>query len=523
MTLASLARRGVAAALLTVATMSAAPAQERTMVIGMTGTPRGLDPDVWLPGMIEAIANVYEGLTRYAVRANASGKLEAVGDEAQPHFAESWTVSPDGKEFVFKLKPGVRSPYGNELTSDDILWSYDRAEAIGRTGKFMKTVSRIAKVEALSRYEVKITLNTANRILISVLGTYVPAIFDTTEVKKHITDDDKWASKWIAQNTAGFGPYHLQSMQAGQQAVFVVNPNYAFDKPHFSRVVWREVPAAATRVALIRTGQIHYAEQIPLQQIVDLKRDRQVKVESVAGTGSATLRLNPKFPPFDDQRVRHAVAYAIDYKAIGEAVFLGLGTRSRSLLSAPIPGAIDAYLYETDYDKAKQLLAAAGHANGIDVTIEYSTNWWWEEPLVLQAQQSLARAGIRATPKRIPTTEMNARRAPNQHTLPFMTHLTSAFVPDPSYAMFLTAHSRGSSNVNANSSAELDRLIDESIGERDQAKWLQLVGNAQRVQAEYATFIETFLPGTHEVFAACIDGFLWRPLNRLYWKDLVCK
>ena len=233
--------------------------------------------------------------------------------------------------------------------------------------------------------------------------------------------------------------------------------------------------------------------------------------------------MNPKLPPFDKPKVRQAVAYATDYPAIGEAVFFGLGTRSRSMLNPPIPGAIDAYRYETDYNKAKKLLAEAGYPNGFDVTLEYSTNWWWEEPLALQMQTSLARAGIRVTPKRIPSTEMNSRRAINVWSVPFMTHLTSSFVPDPSYNLFLTAHCKGGSNVNGNCNPKLDALIDASVVERDDGKWLKIIAQAQSVQSDDATFIETFLPGTHEVFVACITGYQWRPHNRLVWKDLACR
>jgi peptide/nickel transport system substrate-binding protein len=268
---------------------------------------------------------------------------------------------------------------------------------------------------------------------------------------------------------------------------------------------------------------VHYAEQIPLQQIVDLRRDRRVRVESTAAPGSATVRMNPSTPPFNDIRVRQAIAYATDYDAIGEAVFLGVGTRSRSILNPPIPGAIDAYEYETNYDRARELLTQAGHPNGLDITLEYSTNWWWEEPLALQMQASRARAGIRLTPKRIPATEMTARRAIRVWSLPMMTHLTSSFVPDPSYNMFLTAHSRGGSNVNGNNNEELDRLIDDSVVERNDDRWREIVERAQRVQAESATFIETFLPGTHEVFVTCMEGFMWRPHNLLVWKDLACR
>jgi ABC-type transport system substrate-binding protein len=500
-----------------------AAAQDHTMVIAMVTTPRGFDPDIWVPGQIESAVNVYEGLTRFATRPGPNGRPEVDPARVEPHLAESWTVSEDGKEYLFRIRPGMLSPFGNELTSADVVWTFEKSASQRRTGLFMRNVARIEGVEAVSRYEVRFRLRDANRIFLSSMTLHIPTLFDSTEAKKHATPEDPFATRWLGSNTAGFGPYHVQSVQAGQQAVFVFNPGYQFGRPYYTRIVWREVPSPATRVALVRTGQVQYAEQVPLQQIADLRRDRNVRVESVAAPGSATVRMNPRIAPFDDVRVRQAVAYATDYNAIGEAVFLGLGTRSHSMLNPPIPGAIDAYEYETDYDRARALLTEAGHPAGIDITLEYSTNWWWEEPLALQMQASLARAGIRVTPKRIPATEMTARRAINVWSLPFMTHLTSSFVPDPSYNMFLTAHSRGGSNVNGNNNPELDRLIDASVVERDDARWLQLVADAQRVQAESATFIETFLPGTHEVFTSCIQGYTWRPHNRLVWKDLACR
>ncbi len=500
-----------------------AVAQDRTMVMAMTTTPRGFDPDIWVPGQIESSVNVYEGLTRYATRPGPNGRPEVDPGRVEPHLAESWTVSPDGKEYVFRIRPGMRSPFGNELIAEDVVWTFQKSISQRRTGLFMRDVALIQEVEALSRFEVRFRLREANRIFLGLLTLHLPALFDSTEAKKHATPEDPFAARWLSTNTAGYGPYHVESLTAGQQAIFVLNRGYQFERPFYSRIVWREVPSPATRVALVRTGQVQYAEQIPLQQIADLRRDRNVRVESVAAPGSATVRMNPRIAPFTDVRVRQAVAYATDYRAIGEAVFLGLGTRSRSMLNPPIPGSIDAYTYETDYDRARALLTEAGHPNGLDITLEYSTNWWWEEPLALQMQASLARAGIRVTPRRIPATEMTSRRAINVWTLPMMTHLTSSFVPDPSYNMFLTAHGRGGSNVNANSNDELDRLIDASVSERDDARWLEIVAQAQRSQAESATFIETFLPGTHEVFVNCMEGFMWRPHNRLVWKDLACR
>jgi len=513
---------GVAAAPLVGAIASPAQSQQttRTLVLAMISTPKGFDPDVWVPGQIESAVNIYEGLVRHPLKTGADGKPELDFGAFEPHFAESWTVSDDGLEYIFKIRPNVRSPYSNALTAEDVLWTYRKSESQRRTGVFMKSVAQIKSVEALGPDRVKFVLNVPNRIFLAVMALHIPAIFDSTEAKKHATPDDPFAARWLGQNSAGFGPYHVQEVRQGQQAIFIANPNYAFEQPYYNRIIWREVPSAATRVALVRTGQVQYAEQLPLQQIAELRRERNVRVESVLGTASATVRMNPRFEPFTDQRVRQAVAYATDYEAIGNVVFMGMATRSRSTLAPKIPGSIEAFTYETDYEKAKQLLAEAGHADGIDITLEYSTNWWWEEGVALQMQASLAKAGIRATPKRIPPTEMTSRRSVNVWTLPFMTHWAASFVADPSYNLFLSCHSRGGSNVNANSNPRLDQLIEASISERDDAKWAELVAEAQREQARYATMVELFLPGNHEVFAARVDGFVWYPHNRLSWKSL---
>src|SRR2546430_10675683 len=193
-----------------------AAAQGQTMVMAMTSTAKGFDPDIWVPGQIEAAVNVYEGLTRFGVR-GGDGKRELDPGKIEPHFAEKWTVSQDGKTYIFKLRPGVKSPFGNELSAADVVWTYEKSIGQKRTGLFMKNVARIDKVEAVSKDEVRFVLTDPNRIFLSALTLHLPALFDSTEAKKHATADDPYAMKWLALNTAGYGPYHVQSVQQGQQ------------------------------------------------------------------------------------------------------------------------------------------------------------------------------------------------------------------------------------------------------------------------------------------------------------------
>ena len=122
------------------------------MVMAMIATPKGFDPDIWVPGQIEAAVNLHEGLTRYGVRTGANGTSEIDPAKIEPHLADSWTVSPDGKTCVFKLRRGVKSPFGNELTAAAVVWSFEKSASQKRTGQFMPSAGRIARVEAVSKH-----------------------------------------------------------------------------------------------------------------------------------------------------------------------------------------------------------------------------------------------------------------------------------------------------------------------------------------------------------------------------------
>ncbi|WP_422367350.1 ABC transporter substrate-binding protein [Pelagibius sp.] len=514
-------RFGHAVAMVILAMAPTAASAEDLIVAAVSG-PRGVDGDVWKPGSIETVVNVYESLVRYGYRAE-NGTQVIDSSVIEPHLAESWTESEDGTEYVFTLRQGVKSYYGNELTADDIVFGWEKSKSQGRTGNFISTASRIETVEALSPYKVKYTLIQPNNLFLRALSHYTPMLIDSTEAKKHATPDDPYATKWFDSNTAGFGAYHLMNNRAGEGAIFIANPNYFGEKPYFDRVIYREIPSAATRTSLLIAGEVHIAEQLNQQQLAMVHATEGTKVMSHPGSGSATVRMNPHIPPFDDLRLRRAILYAVDYEAIDQAVFGGVGERSQSILPPSVPGYIKALYYVHDAERAKELLTEAGYPDGIDIDLHYTSVFWWEEPLVLQLRSQLAEVGIRVTPVKLPNTEFSARGAIGRRDLPFATHLTNVFVLDPGYALFLSAHSKGSSNRNDYSFPEFDALIETAIVERDQKKAMEAVAEAQRRHAEDATWIDTFFPGTHVAMRACVKNWVWYPTNRLVWRQLSCE
>jgi peptide/nickel transport system substrate-binding protein len=499
-------------------------AAQNTLVVGAVRTPGGLDGDALRPATREVVPQIYEGLTRYPRTVKNEYSFVLDTSKVEPHLAERWTVSPNGTEYVFKLREGVKSPYGNELTSDDVVWGWQKSIAQKRTGSFIAEVSNVQSVEAVSKYEVKFTLSAPSEIFLRALATYVPSIYDSKEVKTHATPSDPWALKWMETHAAGYGAYHLESLVQGQQAVFVANPNYFGDKPFFTRVIYREIPSPAARLQLIKARQIHWAEDLTQQQILDLMKDRNFNVIQDIGTVMANVRMNANVKPFDDIRVRQALAYATDYDAINRAVFAGQGQRVRSLLPPPVPGNDPSYYkFETDFDKANQLLAAAGYPNGIDITITYGDELWFEEALAIQLRQSFAKGNIRLTLEKKTNAELRAGTAIGRRDIVFFPFRDSPFVLDPFYKLYIDAHPDGASNRNGFNNAEFTAVLSQGLREGDPAKRLGLAKLAQKIHSEQVSWLYILYPGYNQPMPKCIKGYTWYPEYVPRWRELSCR
>jgi peptide/nickel transport system substrate-binding protein len=512
-----------AAALALAATLPPVSAWAQNLVIAGVSAPTSVDPDVWTPGTIETMVNVYEGLVQYGYTEAEDGTRTVNPTDIQPLLAESWEVNEDGTEYVFKLRDDVVSPYGNKLTAQDVVWSWDLAAERNQTGGFLRRTAAVTSVEAVDESHVKFTLSAPRRMFLQILALYTPHIVDTTEALKHATDADPKALEWLRQNTAGFGAYHMTQLRPGEAALFELNPNYPLEKPYYERVMYREVPAPANRVALLQGGDVAIAEEVPLDQIVNLLNDDRTRVSSVPGTASASLRINVDMEPFDDKLVRQAVAWALDYDALNENVFRGQGERARSVLAPANTGYVEAYEYDHDPEKAKALLAEAGYPDGVDITLEYAAAWWWEEPLAIQIADQLAKSDFRVNLVKLPNAEMAARRNATERTSPFFLHSANAFALDPTYSFSLQVYSTGVGNNTGYNSPEFDGLVDAALVEKDDAKWLEQVAQAQELVAEDAPVIPTFYPGTWFVSNPCITGNLWQPHNRVMWRYLRCE
>jgi peptide/nickel transport system substrate-binding protein len=507
----------------------AALLKEKTLIIVYPFVPGGFDSDVAVPGAWEALVNMNEPLLLYATKIDPVTGISAIDpSNLLPNLATSWKVSDDGKVYEFSLKKGVLSNYGNGFTAADVVWSWEKSQAEGRTGAFFYKMDKIEKIEAIDDYTVRFTLSDPSTFFLLNLAHMTPGIYDSTEMLKHTTQDDPWALEWLKTNYAGFGAYMIESISPGEEAVFVVNPNFHREAPYFKRVIIREVPEASTRASLVSAGAVDIAGSLNFKDIVDFKNqglEEYLNIYSFTNSNThARIMLNPNFEPWNDQRVRQAFAYAINHQSIVDIVFSGMATISKSpldpLMECYTP---EFYTYDQDIARARTLLADAGFPNGVDVVLTYSDRDFWEEQFAIQVQASAAEAGFNITLEKITGAEMLARAAIGKRDIPAFTMSYRSVLLDPVYSLLGASVPSGAATRNDYNNPELVQVIATAQVESDSTRRCELLKQAQQIEVEDAVWIgDTIVPLTL-VTSKDVTGWVWNSDSQVRWLDLYRK
>ena len=332
----------------------AAQAQGRknSAVIGMVLEPPGLDPTTAPAAAIGEIVhyNVLEGLTKI----NVDGSVV-------PLLAESWSMEPDGKTYTFKLRKGLKYHDGEGFDASDVKFSFERAKAEGSTNKAKKAVfDNISSVATPDAQTVILTLNNADGNFLFRMGENTAVILDPK------------SAATTATKPIGTGPYKFENWAKGS-AVTLTRwdgfRNAAAVK--LEKVTFRFINDPAAQVAALLAGDVDGMPRFNLpQNMKQFQDDKRFTVEVGRTAGKGILSINNKRKPFDDVRVRRALAHAIDRKAFIDGVENGLGTPIGSHMSPTDAGYVDlTSLYPHDPEKAKALLKEAGVATPLNVTL----------------------------------------------------------------------------------------------------------------------------------------------------------
>jgi peptide/nickel transport system substrate-binding protein len=533
----SLMQSGAAAgaALLLPGGLGGATAQTRakTLAIAAPATPLSLDVENSLSlGTIDTVGAFYDYLIEFdtipdpkapgVLRENlAADKSKPGGYNLRGKLAEKWEFSADGKTARFHLRKGVTSNHGNPLTAADVKYTFDRKFEVKGAGAFMTGVMGLAskdQVKVEGDHTVSFNIDKPNPILMIVCGHLANPIFDAKKCKEMATADDPWARKYLDTNVAGFGPYALKEITRGQQLVATARPDYYGPKPYFETVIFREVPASATRLSLLKGGAVDIAQYLSPTEMKSLAGDPKATLTTVDASQMLWIILNNKFKPFDNAKIRQAMNYAMPRDAIIATILQGFGVKQTGLMPPFYPGATDKFFnYDTDIAKARALLKEAGLPDGFSTVLAYNAGNPIEEPIAIMYQTALKEIGIKLELKKLPAGTFFDSLT--KRTEPMIFSLDAPWTPDPGFSLNLYFKSTSFVDFANYVSPEADALIDQSLSTLVEADRMAAVTKAQEVIMRDAPWAMIAYSGYQLAHAKDIKGLVYYTSNRLSFQD----
>ena len=450
------------------AILNSAKAQSRaeTLLIVSESGPNNLDihgVGTNVPGY-EASWNCYDRLISHEMKSGPNGQPYYDRDKFKPELAED--MNAGDMSVTFKLRKDATFHDGTPVTAKDVKWSLDRAVSVGGFPTFQMKAGSLEKPEqfvVVDDNTVRVDFLRKDKLTIPDLAVIVPCVVNSELVKKSATPADPWGLEYTKQNTAGSGAYKVAKWTPGTEVIFERNETWKGGAlPKVKRVIWRMVPAAGNRRALLERGDADISYDLPNKDFAELKDSGKLSIISTPySNGIQYIGMNVTKPPFDNPKVRQAVAYAIPYQKIIDAVQFGL---AQPMFGAPAGSSTQVawpqpHKFNTDIAKAKQLLAEAGYPNGFETTLSFDLGFAGiNEPLCILVQESLQQIGIKTTINKIPGA--NWRTELNKKELPLYTNVFSGWLDYPEYFFFWCYDGQNSVfNTMSYKNAEMDKFI----------------------------------------------------------------
>jgi peptide/nickel transport system substrate-binding protein len=458
----------------------------------------------------QAIYHVYDVPVIHKTMELDGGAL--VGDTSQIEglVFESWERLENGTDIAVKIREGLKFHNGKEITADDVAYMLDRS--LNTQGGMNWLVTNIMSLSesptVTGKYELTIHTDRPNPLTIPALYMSGGAVMDSEEVKAQATDEDPWAEEWLAKNVAGgSGPFMIESWKPDEEVVFRANPDYHLGKADVDRLVWKVVPSPATRTTLLLNGAVDVVEGLTTDELLALQDQPGVKIITVPSKNMAYVGMNSGIEPLNDKRVRQAISYAIDYEDIIENVYNGEAQR----LWGPLPTGSayqdpSLWKYETDLDKARELLAEAGYADGLDVTLSISNAQAQHEQTAVRVQNQLREVGINVEIEKLSSSVFAEKKVEKE--LAMMVDESLAWIDDPNYVLSLTLQCGVFGNYMDYCNERVDEIIEGGWTELDEQKRFEMFQEAQEIIIDEAPWVFLTQPDFHLAVREDVEGYV---------------
>lgn len=494
----------------------AGAARPGELVIADTTAATSLDPDgpsAPVKQNLQAAEATYENLVGYKGHGNSIEASAPVGN-----LATSWKVT--NHSATFKLRKGVKDQYGNELTSADVVWSYERALGVKKTGEFIyKVEAKITGVKALGKYEVEYTTSGPAPNLLWALTAHYATIYDATEVKKHATKKDPWAEKWLTTHTAGFGPYDVASFTPEQSLKLTPSATFYAGKPE-NAIELVAIPDNSTRFAALKKGSVNLAFDLTPTEYKEAEGTAGLNVVAVEANSLVSMFPNSEVPQLKNALVREALQYATPQEQIVKQIYKGYGFPVKSVATSYSPGYTAKYWhYNYDLAKAKALMKQAGDANGFSSELYYPSESQELAAIAPILQSTYNEIGIKLKLVPEPSSTLITRAFGSKNLPMYLNSEASSVLPTISNiaALYQTT---GFANINNYSNKSFDEAANVALGTTNEAKLLETYDSLQRVAAEDPVYIAVAGTDGMAAMSSNISGYFELPNKTVLFQEL---
>jgi len=283
------------------------------------------------------------------------------GERMAPALAASWTESPDGRTYEFKLRQGLKFHNGAPCTAEDVEYSFTRYKGAGAK----ELQAKVQRVEVVDPLTIRFHLREPWPDFMTFYGTTATAA-GIVVPKKYI---EQVGEDGFQKAPVGLGPYKFVSYTPGGELVLEAYDGYWRKGPNIKRLIMKGVPEGTTRLAMLKTGEADIAFALEGQVAEEVQRDPNFTLVYTLHASGFWLEFPEQWDPksvWADKRVRLAVNYALDRQAMNEAACLGFCPPAGVIVPRVMEYALPAEPIPYNLQKAKQLLAEAGYPNGFD-------------------------------------------------------------------------------------------------------------------------------------------------------------
>lgn len=345
---------------MTLSAFSECIGKEKVLIMGMnTGAIVSMDPAVcyeieggWM------IRNIYDSLVKFK-----SGSAS----EIEPAMATSWDIS--GKTLTFTIRKGVKFSNGDPVDAEAVAYSLKRVVKLEQTPAWVLTQFGVTEdsIKAVGG-KVQVTMDKPySPSLVLSCMTFITGTVNPRVAEAKAKEGDMGMA-YLAEHSAGSGPYVLVSWKRNEKIVLERNEHYWGRKPQIKRIIIIDIPESSSQVVQLKRGDIDIAWNLEYDQIPEIDATKGLSVLKSPKFRIIYLAVNPTHPPFDNVLVRRAIKSAIDYKGIVKAAGGGV-MELHTFIPKGMFAHYEGQAFPYDPEKAKKLLTQAGYPKGIEITL----------------------------------------------------------------------------------------------------------------------------------------------------------